>query len=52
MEHDDSIGTSNYPSVWNQQPREGMQLHWDGNNYGTNLSAEEKEAIVEYMKKL
>jgi hypothetical protein len=26
------IGASDYPSVWNQQPREGMQLHWDGNN--------------------
>lgn len=26
------IGASDYPSLWNQQPREGMHLHWDGNN--------------------
>jgi hypothetical protein len=25
-------GASNFPSVWNQHPREGMNLHWDGNN--------------------
>ena len=25
-------GTVDFPSVWNQRPREGMQLHWDGNN--------------------
>ena len=28
----DTIGTSDLPSIWNQRPREGMQLHWDGNN--------------------
>ena len=21
-----------FPSIWNQAPRKGMQLHWDGNN--------------------
>jgi len=26
------IGTVDFPSVWNQRPREGLQLHWDGNN--------------------
>ena len=26
------IGTADLPSVWNQAPREGMWLHWDGNN--------------------
>jgi hypothetical protein len=26
------IGPADYPSIWNQRPREGMQLHWDGNN--------------------
>jgi hypothetical protein len=26
------IGTCDFPSVWNQGPRRGMQLHWDGNN--------------------
>ncbi|HEV2060740.1 MAG TPA: hypothetical protein VGR11_15420 [Solirubrobacteraceae bacterium] len=28
----DTIGTSDLPSIWNQRPREGMHLHWDGNN--------------------
>jgi mono/diheme cytochrome c family protein len=23
---------SDFPSIWLQQPRKGMQLHWDGNN--------------------
>jgi RoxA-like, cytochrome c-like len=23
---------ADFPSIWNQRPREGMQLHWDGNN--------------------
>ena len=26
------IGPTDYPSIWHQRPREGMQLHWDGNN--------------------
>jgi hypothetical protein len=26
------IGTVDFPAVWNQKPREGLQLHWDGNN--------------------
>jgi hypothetical protein len=26
------IGLCDFPSVWNQRQREGMQLHWDGNN--------------------
>jgi mono/diheme cytochrome c family protein len=25
-------GAADFPSVWNQAPRQGMQLHWDGNN--------------------
>ena len=25
-------GPSDFPSIWLQQPRKGMQLHWDGNN--------------------
>jgi hypothetical protein len=29
---DDTVGTSDLPSLWNQRPREGLQLHWDGNN--------------------
>ncbi|WP_232420224.1 c-type cytochrome [Nitrosococcus watsonii] len=26
------IGPADYPSIWDQRPREGMYLHWDGNN--------------------
>jgi mono/diheme cytochrome c family protein len=36
------IGASDFPSLWNQEPREGMQLHWDGDNDSVderNLSA-------------
>ncbi len=29
---DELVGNADFPSVWNQRPREGMQLHWDGNN--------------------
>jgi hypothetical protein len=29
---DDSIGTSDFPTIYNQLPRVGMHLHWDGNN--------------------
>lgn len=25
-------GASDFPSIWNQAPRDGMWLHWDGNN--------------------
>lgn len=35
-------GSSDFPSLWMQRPREGMQLHWDGNNTSVaerNLSA-------------
>jgi hypothetical protein len=33
---------SDFPSLWNQKPRQGMDLHWDGNNDSVderNLSA-------------
>ena len=36
------IGAADYPSLWNQAPRDGMQLHWDGDNDSVderNLSA-------------
>lgn len=29
---DDTVGTVDLPSLWNQRPRRGMWLHWDGNN--------------------
>ncbi len=32
MDEDDTIGTADLPSLWLQGPREGMNLHWDGNN--------------------
>ncbi|MEP6819882.1 MAG: cytochrome c [bacterium] len=44
MEGDQSIGTSDYPSIWNQRPREGMQLHWDGNN--TSVEERNKSAAL------
>jgi cytochrome c553 len=34
--------SSDFPSIWQQRPREGMHLHWDGNNTSVderNLSA-------------
>jgi mono/diheme cytochrome c family protein len=36
------MGAADFPSLWNQGPREGMHLHWDGNNTSLderNLSA-------------
>ncbi len=44
MEHDTSIGTSDYPSIWNQRPREWMHLHWDGNN--TSVEERNKSAAL------
>ncbi|MBV9578856.1 MAG: cytochrome c [Chloroflexi bacterium] len=32
MATDSTVGTVALPSLWNQRPREGMWLHWDGNN--------------------
>jgi hypothetical protein len=26
------VGVSDFPAIWNQQKKQGMQLHWDGNN--------------------
>jgi hypothetical protein len=39
---DGTIGTADFPSIWNQRPRQGMHLHWDGNNasvFERNVSA-------------
>jgi hypothetical protein len=39
---DGTIGTVDFPSIWNQRPREGMHLHWDGDNtsvFERNISA-------------
>ena len=38
----EAIGASDFPSIWNQKPRQGMHLHWDGDNDSVderNLSA-------------
>jgi mono/diheme cytochrome c family protein len=32
LPREELIGPADYPSIWNQAPREGMNLHWDGNN--------------------
>jgi len=29
---DNTVGTADLPSLWNQRPRRGLWLHWDGNN--------------------
>jgi cytochrome c1 len=42
LPHDELIGASDFPSLWNQKLRDGMHLHWDGNNTSVderNLSA-------------
>ncbi|MEO1248790.1 MAG: cytochrome c [Pseudomonadota bacterium] len=36
------IGVVDFPSVWMQRPRDGMQLHWDGNN--TKLAERNRSA--------
>ena len=38
------IGATDLPSIWNQAPREGMQLHWDGNN--TSVEERNKSAAL------
>ena len=32
FDEDDTVGTVDLPSLWNQRIRQGMWLHWDGNN--------------------
>lgn len=32
MPDDHTIGTVDLPVIWNQRAREGLYLHWDGNN--------------------
>jgi hypothetical protein len=44
MEKDDTIGTVDLPVIWHQRPREGMQLHWDGNN--TSVEERNKSASL------
>jgi mono/diheme cytochrome c family protein len=42
LPREELIGAADFPSIWNQAPRAGMHLHWDGNNTSLderNLSA-------------
>ena len=42
LDEKELIGASDYPPIWHQKPREGLQLHWDGDNTSVderNLSA-------------
>lgn len=32
LSKDELNGIADFPSIWQQRPRQGMQLHWDGNN--------------------
>lgn len=41
---DRSVGTADLPSLWNQKIREGMWLHWDGNN--NSVSERNKSAAI------
>jgi hypothetical protein len=42
LQPDERIGTADFPAIFDQRPREGMHLHWDGDNTSLaerNLSA-------------
>ena len=32
LDKNELLGASDFPSIWNQGMKRGMQLHWDGNN--------------------
>jgi mono/diheme cytochrome c family protein len=32
LRSDELLGVSDFPTIWNQAKKQGMQLHWDGNN--------------------
>jgi len=32
LREDELFGTADFPTIWNQAKKQGMQLHWDGNN--------------------
>jgi cytochrome c2 len=44
MDNDPSVGATDLPSIWNQTPRVGMRLHWDGNN--DSLDERDKSAAL------
>jgi len=41
---DTTVGTAHLPSLWNQEIRRGMSLHWDGNN--SSLEERNKSAAI------
>lgn len=43
MASDDTVGTADLPSLWNQKSRESLWLHWDGNN---NLVTERNKSAA------
>jgi cytochrome c5 len=44
MANDDTVGTVDLPSLWNQQIRKHLALHWDGNN--SSLAERNKSAAM------
>lgn len=42
--NDGTIGTSDLPTIFNQKPKEGLNLHWDGNN--DSLAERNKSAAI------
>lgn len=51
---DADVGTVDLPSLWNQRPRRGMYLHWDGNNNSVeerNISAAIGAGVEENTEK-
>lgn len=32
LRNDELLGAADFPTIWNQAKKQGMQLHWDGNN--------------------
>jgi mono/diheme cytochrome c family protein len=41
---DDTIGTSDLPTIFEQRPKDGLYLHWDGNN--NSLTERNKSAAI------
>jgi mono/diheme cytochrome c family protein len=42
VDEESTYGIVDFPSIWNQEPRDGFYLHWDGNNdslFERNISA-------------
>ena len=61
MPDDNTIGTVDLPQVWNQRPRIGMNLHWDGNNNNINernfaaamaIGATPKTVLIDSFKRV